>query len=113
VEIRDEWQIRTLPSSDIDIPAHAVLKEDVVPKREFYFSLFIILILVLMAPVRAFAYGDPSGGYLFQMLTPLAAMLWGAWLIFAGAIRKKVGKIFHRTRLATLEEPGSDDAENS
>jgi hypothetical protein len=90
-----------------------VLKEDVVPKREFYFSLFLILTLVLMAPVCAFAYGDPSGGYLFQVLTPLAAMLWGAWLIFAGAIRKKVGKIFHRTELATPEEPVSDDLENS
>jgi hypothetical protein len=85
----------------------------VVPKREYYFSLFVILTLLLAAPARAFAYGDPSGGYLFQVLTPLAAMLWGGWLIFAGAIRKKLGKIFHRTRLATPEEPGSSSPENS
>ena len=98
---------------DIDIAAHAMLKTGVVPKRKFYLSLFLVLSLVLMAPLSAFAYGDPSGGFLFQMLTPLAAMLWGGWLIFAGAIRKKLGKIIHRTRLATPEEPGSDGIENS
>lgn len=83
------------------------------PKREFYISLILILTLVLAAPARAFAYGDPSGGYLFQILTPLAAMLWGAWLIFAGAIRRRLDKIFHRAPLATPEEAEGDGAENS
>jgi hypothetical protein len=103
----------TPPLSDIDIPTHEVLKEDVVSKREFYFSLFIILTLVLMAPSRVFAYGDPSGGYLFQILTPLAAMLWGGWLIFAGTIRKKLRKVLNRTRLATPDEPDSNGLKNS
>ena len=90
-----------------------MLKGDVVPKREFYLSLFLVLTLVVMVPSRALAYGDPSGGYLFQILTPLAAMLWGGWLIFAGAIRRRLGKIFHRTRLTAPEEPGSDGSGNS
>ncbi len=66
-----------------------------------------------MVPARLFAYGDPSGGYLFQILTPLAAMLWGAWLIFAGAIRRRLEKIFRRTRLATPGEAEGDSPENS
>jgi len=48
-------------------------------------------------PAFAFAYGDPSGGLLFQVLTPLVAVLWGGWLILAGRVRKKLNKLFRRT----------------
>src|SRR5215471_16411599 len=57
-------------------------------------------------PAHAIAYGDPSGGLLFQMLTPLAAVLWGGWLIFAGSVRKRVGRLIGRFRSATLEGDG-------
>ncbi len=41
----------------------------------------------------AHAYGDPSGGMLFQILTPILAALWGAWLIFAHKIHRWFHKI--------------------
>jgi len=62
-------------------------------------SCLLLAFLVFGVPSRAFAYGDPSGGMLFQILTPLAAMLWGAWLIFAGHVRRRLDKIFGRTEL--------------
>ena len=42
-------------------------------------------------------YGDPSGGFLFQFLAPLTAVLWGGWLILAGRIRKGFSKLMRRT----------------
>jgi len=42
------------------------------------------------------AYGDPSGGFLFQFLAPLTAVLWGGWLILAGRIRKRFGRLIRR-----------------
>lgn len=73
-------------------------------KRPPKYGLLLVLSVVLLIPSHAFAYGDPSGGYLFQMLTPLAAVLWGGWLIFAGAIRKRVTKIARRIGFSAPEE---------
>jgi hypothetical protein len=67
-------------------------------------SLFLLLLIILARPSDALAYGDPSGGFLLQTLTPLAAMLWGAWMIFAGTIRKRFRKAIHRMRGAVPEE---------
>lgn len=52
----------------------------------------------------AFAYGDPSGGYFFQILTPFLAMLWGFWFIFAGAIRKGFRSLLRRIGLGSAED---------
>lgn len=54
------------------------------------------LILVLaVIPVPAFAYIDPNaGGLLFQILTPLLAVL-GAGIVFA---REQVSRIFDFVR---------------
>jgi hypothetical protein len=60
--------------------------------------------MILATPSYALAYGDPTGGFLFQTLTPLAAVLWGAWMIFAGNIRKSFRKAIHRIRGTVPEE---------
>jgi hypothetical protein len=75
------------------------------------FSKFLLLAIILTLPLRAFAYGDPSGGYLFQILTPLLAVLWGFWLIFASAIRKGFRNLFRRMRVAAPDGTGSDLAD--
>ena len=59
------------------------------------------MFFVLRLSAHAIAYGDPSGGMLFQVLTPLAAVLWGGWLIFAGGVRKRLGKLFRKFRSDT------------
>jgi hypothetical protein len=79
------------------------------PKKPgFSFSQFLLFSIILTLPLRAFAYGDPSGGYLFQIFTPLLAVLWGFWLIFAGAIRKGFRNLFRRMRVAAPNGSGSD-----
>lgn len=78
-------------------------------KNRLSASVSLVLLLVLSLPSRAFAYGDPSGGFLFQMLTPLAAVFWGAWLILAGRVRKRFRKIVHRLGLTAHDEEGSKE----
>lgn len=65
-----------------------------------------LVFAALKSPAHAMAYGDPSGGLLFQMLTPLVAVLWGAWLIFAGGVRKRVGRLIARFRSSTPDDDG-------
>ncbi|MGA2388487.1 MAG: hypothetical protein ABSF97_05980 [Candidatus Sulfotelmatobacter sp.] len=69
-----------------------------IKKSGLQISLFVFLLIILATPSYAMAYGDPSGGFLLQALTPLAAVLWGAWMIFAGNIRKSFRKAIHRIR---------------
>ena len=61
------------------------------------------MLAIFLIPAFAIAYGDPSGGLLFQLLTPLLAVLWGGWLILAGRVRKGMSKLLRRT-----ESPASD-----
>jgi len=56
------------------------------------------LLLIISAPAPAFAYGDPSGGFLFQVLTPILALLWGVWLAFAHSIHKVMSRLVNRLR---------------
>ncbi|HXY07381.1 MAG TPA: hypothetical protein VEI52_05940 [Terriglobales bacterium] len=55
------------------------------------FPLFIVLTFALVAP-SAYAYGDPTGGSLFQTLGPLLAVVWGLWMILANNIRRLIAK---------------------
>jgi hypothetical protein len=87
----------------IDLSSVPMIKGLVFPKRV---SLPILVLLALELPAHGIAYGDPSGGFLFQMLTPLAAVLWGGWLIFAGGVRKKIGRLVGRFRSATPDDDG-------
>jgi hypothetical protein len=69
-------------------------------KSESRFSLLFLLILLLALPAPALGYSDPSGGLLFQTLTPILAALWGMWMIFANAIRKWLKRVIGRKDLA-------------
>jgi hypothetical protein len=64
----------------------------------------VLLIAVVVTPQFAYAYGDPTGGQLFQILAPLLAVIWGAWLIFANNVRKRVGSLFRWMRGAKPED---------
>jgi hypothetical protein len=75
---------------------HSWYKSCVSPQNRLKLALFIFLLLVLIVPAPAFAYGDPSGGFLFQVLTPIVAALWGAWMAFAHNIHKRVAKALGR-----------------
>ena len=72
-----------------------------------------IVFAALKLPAHAMAYGDPSGGFLFQMLTPLAAVLWGGWLIFAGGVRKRIEKLIGRFRDGTPDDDGESPKSTS
>jgi hypothetical protein len=87
----------------------------VTPKIRLKSSLFIFLVLVLAVPAPAFAYGDPSGGYLFQILTPILALLWGTWLAFAHTIQKWLGSMVNRMKGKTSADrsQGQDGEEET
>lgn len=56
----------------------------------------------------AYIYADPSGGVLFQILMPILAALWGAWLIFAARIANAVKRILGLSKITAPEnEPPS------
>jgi len=82
-------------------------------KRTVQLSLVFFLLTFLAAPLPAFAYGDPSGGLLFQTLTPLLAILWGAWMIFANRVRKGVRRAILRIRGVAPEDASANDTENA
>jgi hypothetical protein len=80
----------------------------VTPRIRFKLSLFIFFVLILVVAAPAYAYGDPSGGMLFQVLTPIVAALWGAWMAFAHNIHKRVAKAFSRNRSTDAGDTGEN-----
>ena len=63
-----------------------------------YSAVLVVTFGVIVLPLPLYAYGDPTGGALFQILGPLLAVLWGAWMIFANGVRKRVGNLVRRFR---------------
>lgn len=61
-------------------------------------SLLIIAVLLFLPVIPCYAYGDPTGGNLFQVLLPALAAVWGMWLIFANKIRHGVRMLFRKIR---------------
>ena len=62
-------------------------------------ALFIAaMVFVLLGVLPCYAYGDPSGGTLFQVLMPVLAALWGMWLIFANNIRRRGSNLLRKWR---------------
>jgi len=68
-------------------------------------DLVIVVMLFLLAAVPAHAYGDPSGGTLFQVLMPALAGLWAIWMIFANRVRKGFSLLYRKLRGMESEEP--------
>ena len=60
--------------------------------------VLIAMVFVLLGVLPCYAYGDPSGGTLFQVLMPVLAALWGMWLIFANNLRRRGSNLLHKWR---------------
>jgi hypothetical protein len=69
-------------------------------------DVMVVVTLFLLAGIPAHAYGDPSGGTLFQVLMPALAALWGMWMIFANRARKGLSHLYHWLR-GTEPEPNN------
>jgi hypothetical protein len=65
---------------------------------------FVTLFLLLGMP--AYAYGDPSGGTLFQVLMPMLAAIWATWMIFANRLRRTLAGFVRKLRREP-DEPAS------
>jgi hypothetical protein len=65
----------------------------------------VVIMLFLVSAMPAYAYGDPSGGTLFQILMPALAGLWAMWMILANRIRKLLAIFYRRLRGMEREEP--------
>jgi len=70
--------------------------------------ILVPVVLFMMIGIPAYAYGDPTGGALFQVLMPLLAFIWGLWLILANKLRRGFGAILRRLRGTG---PGEQSAE--
>jgi hypothetical protein len=69
--------------------------------------VFVVMLFALLGAMPAYAYGDPSGGTLFQILMPLLAAMWATWLIFANRVRRTVVDFIRKFRAADIDEPGA------
>ena len=67
-------------------------------------SIPILLILFVLIGVPAYAYADPTGGALFQVLMPTLAAIWGVWLIFANKLRRAFATLLRKLRGTSPEE---------
>ena len=69
--------------------------------------VFVVMLFTLFGAMPAYAYGDPSGGTLFQILMPLLAAMWATWLIFANRVRRTVVGFIRKFRATDIDEPGA------
>jgi hypothetical protein len=58
----------------------------------------VVVVAFFLLGVPAYAYGDPSGGTLFQVLMPALAALWATWMIFANRVRSTFASIYRKLR---------------
>jgi hypothetical protein len=68
--------------------------------------LVVFVTLFLLLGIPAYAYGDPSGGALFQILMPMLAAIWGMWMIFANNLRRRARSLLQKMRGTQPSEPG-------
>jgi hypothetical protein len=66
-------------------------------------NILVPVVAIMLLGVPAYAYGDPSGGALFQILMPMLAALWAVWMIFANKVRRVVGRFVRRLRGGNIE----------
>jgi hypothetical protein len=65
----------------------------------------VVVVALFLLGVPAYAYGDPSGGTLFQVLMPALAALWATWMIFANRVRSTFASVYRKLRGAVSEKP--------
>lgn len=68
-------------------------------------DLAVIVVLFLLSAIPSYAYGDPSGGTLFQVLMPTLAALWAVWMIFANRVRRSLSFFYRKLRGTEPDEP--------
>jgi len=68
-------------------------------------NLLVVFALFLLSAIPANAYGDPTGGALFQILMPAVAAVWGMWLIFANRVRRGLTTLVRKFRASQTEDP--------
>lgn len=73
--------------------------------RRTHIVCFVTLFLLVGIP--AYAYADPSGGLLFQVLMPLLAGIWAAWMIFANRVRRAFAGMMRKLRGSEPEKPAA------
>jgi hypothetical protein len=71
-------------------------------------NILVPVTLFVLIGVPAYAYGDPTGGALFQLLMPALAALWGFWLIFANKLRRGFGVVVRKLRGTSPEEQSAE-----
>jgi len=71
-------------------------------------GVWIAVTLFMLIGLPAYAYGDPTGGALFQVLLPILAAVWGMWLIFARKLRNGLGKIVRKLSGRPSQDPSSE-----
>lgn len=64
----------------------------------------LIAISFFLLGIPAYAYGDPTGGTLFQVILPMLAAVWAMFLIFANRIRRGISRVFGKLRGSKPEE---------
>lgn len=70
-------------------------------------TVVFFVILFMLIGIPAYAYGDPSGGALFQILMPMLAAIWGMWMVFANRIRRGMINFVRRLRGSQPDEPAA------
>jgi hypothetical protein len=71
-------------------------------------KILVLVVLLMLVGIPAYAYGDPSGGTLFQILMPTLAALWAMWMIFANRVRRTVGNFVRRLRGSEPAKPNAE-----
>ncbi len=71
--------------------------------RKCHHVVWIVLSFLLVG-VPAYAYGDPTGGTLFQILMPTLAAIWATWMIFANRVRQFFAIVYRKLRGAESDK---------
>jgi hypothetical protein len=73
-------------------------------------QIVFLAVLFFLVGIPAYAYGDPTGGSLFQFLLPMLAALWAMFLIFANRIRRAIVGFMGKLRRSKTGETASPEA---
>ena len=74
-------------------------------KRTLRLNILLPVTLLMLVGIPAYAYGDPSGGTLFQILMPTLAAIWAMWMIFANHVRQGVRNLVRKLKGSESAEP--------
>jgi len=64
-----------------------------------------VVVFCFLLGMPAYAYGDPTGGTLFQLIAPMIAVIWGIWTIGVNIIRRHLDNLLRKVRGMPTNEP--------